>query len=261
MRQWSLGHLTVNGARPFELVEIAARAGYAAVDPLVGYIDVPGLAIVPLKAGDPDTVRMAGALKANGIALRIADGFVLDANSDLDSAKRTIDLVAGLGAIGVNTILFGDDLPAAVAKLAALDEIAAAAGLRTLMEPMMISSVHNPAQAMDVIAKTGSSNIRIMLDSLHFFYAGKKAADISQFVHAVGGVQLCDSPNKMTFDEYSRASIEERIAPGEGELPLREFMAALPRDLVCAIEVPRPTEPEMTDRARRVLEAGKRVDA
>lgn len=68
MRRWSLGQLTVVGVRPWELVEIAARAGYDAVDPLVGLVDLPAIPTVPLKAGDPDTVRMAQALKANGIA-------------------------------------------------------------------------------------------------------------------------------------------------------------------------------------------------
>ena len=58
MRRWSLGQLTVIGVRPWELVEIAARSGYDAVDPLVGLVDFPGLPVVPLREGNPDTIRM-----------------------------------------------------------------------------------------------------------------------------------------------------------------------------------------------------------
>jgi hypothetical protein len=37
---------------------------------------------------------------------------------------------------------------------------------------------------------------------------------------------------------YAEEAMYHRLAPGEGELPLAEMLAALPRDLVVGLEVP-----------------------
>lgn len=260
-RMWSLGQLTVVGVRPSELVEIAARAGYDAVDPIVGLIEFEGIPVVPLKAGDADTIEFARALKANGILFNTADGFILHEATDLEQIRRAADLVAELGARYINAILFDHDEARSVANLAALSDMAAVLGMTVLVEFMPLSTITPDLRtAMDIVAKTGNPDIRVMVDALHAAKAGVSAADVLQFGATVGGAQFCDAVANLTDEQYRHMAIYERLAPGDGELPLREFMAALPSDMICSIEVPRLDEPDLVGRAARMLRAGQGLE-
>lgn len=260
MRKWSLGQLTVNGTRPWELVEIAARAGYDAVDPLVGLVELPGIPVVPLRKGDADTIRMAEALKANGIAFNVADAFILDGQSDMDAVRRMIDLVAELGARQVNALIFGDDLEGGIARLAVLDEMAAGAGMPVVFEFTALSAVASAEQALEVIRRTGSSNIRLMLDTLHHSHAGGTPETARAMAGMIGAAQLCDARANLDADAYYHTAAHQRIAPGEGELGCADYLAGLPSALTCAIEVPRLDEPDLVARARRMLDAAKALE-
>jgi sugar phosphate isomerase/epimerase len=260
MRKWSLGHLTVASARPHELVEIAARAGYDAVDPFVGLVQFPELPMVTLKAGDADTVRLAGALKANAIAFNTADAFLISEASDMEAVRRMVDLVAELGARNVNAILVGEDHARGLANLAALDAMARAAGMGTLVEFVSFSRIPTGRAALAAIAAIGSHNIGLMVDALHLSHGGEGPQDMQGFGAAIHGAQLCDAPAKLSDEEYYRRSLDDRMMPGDGELPMVDFMAALPAGLTCAIEVPWPGEPDLLKRASMALAAGKAVD-
>jgi sugar phosphate isomerase/epimerase len=260
MRKWSLGQLTVVGVRPFELVEIAARAGYDAVDPLVGLVDFPEIPTVPLKAGDPDTIRMAQALKANGIAFNVADAFVLNAQTDLEALRRMVDLVAELGAKSINAIHFDDDRPRGFANLAALDAMAREAGLPVVIEYLKFSQIGTAQEALEAIAAIGSGNMGLMCDPLHHFFAGGTTEEMHGYTASILAAQLCDGPADPSFEEYVRMAMGDRLLPGDGALPLTGYMAALPPELMCAIEVPLPAEKDLLRRATMALEAGKAVD-
>jgi sugar phosphate isomerase/epimerase len=260
MRQWSLGQLTVNGTRPWELVEIAARAGYDAVDPLVGLVELPGIPVVPLRKGDPDTIRMGEALKANGVAFNVADAFILDGESDMEAVRRMIDLVADMGARQVNALIFGGDLAGGIAKLAALDEMAAVAGMPVVFEFTALSAVASAQDALEVIGQTGSGNIRLMLDTLHHSHAGGTPESAKAMAGMIGAAQLCDARANLDADEYYHTAAHQRMAPGEGELGCADYLAALPPGLACAIEVPRLDEPDLVARAKRMLNAARALE-
>jgi hypothetical protein len=55
----------------------------------------------------------------------------------------------------------------------------------------------------------------------------------------------------------------ERMVPGEGELPLRELLSALPKDIVIELEVPRRSLAlagvSPADRLRPCVEAARRL--
>ena len=62
--------------------------------------------------------------------------------------------------------------------------------------------------------------------------------------------------------DYLRDAIDDRSAPGEGGLPLRPLLGALPADVPLSLEVRsrkyRERYPDATDRARAVLHATQR---
>ena len=54
----------------------------------------------------------------------------------------------------------------------------------------------------------------------------------------IGYVQLSDATHAPRFDTYMEEAMYERMVPGEGELPLREVLAILPREVVVGLEIP-----------------------
>jgi hypothetical protein len=56
---------------------------------------------------------------------------------------------------------------------------------------------------------------------------------------ASGYAQVNDTTLSPRSDNYAEEAMYERMVPGEGELPLRDILAALPRDIVIGLEVPR----------------------
>ena len=56
----------------------------------------------------------------------------------------------------------------------------------------------------------------------------------------IGYVQLCDAPLAMpaTSEAYGDEAVHGRMAPGDGELPLTEIIAAIPSGTIISAEVP-----------------------
>ena len=57
-------------------------------------------------------------------------------------------------------------------------------------------------------------------------------------VAMIAYVQLCDVPMPAQTGDYGEEARHERCCPGEGDLPLAEFLAALPADITIGLEVP-----------------------
>jgi sugar phosphate isomerase/epimerase len=84
-----------------------------------------------------------------------------------------------------------------------------------------------------------------MFDTMHF---GRSTARISDLAavdpQLIGYVQLCDAPRIPAIEDYMEEAMFERMVPGEGELPLLDMLAALPRERVIGLEVPLRREAE-----------------
>jgi sugar phosphate isomerase/epimerase len=104
------------------------------------------------------------------------------------------------------------------------------------------------------------------LDSMHFFRSGAKLDDISKLDPSlIGYAQLCDAPMISTGGSYMQEAMFSRKVPGTGELPLREWIAALPMDLEIGVEVPMIAELQAgvsaRDHAARVVAAARKLGA
>jgi sugar phosphate isomerase/epimerase len=90
------------------------------------------------------------------------------------------------------------------------------------------------------VRHVGRANFRLLIDTMHFFRFGGQVADVARIDPAlIGYVQLCDAPLKSSFPSYMDEALHERLSPGDGELPLLEFLKLAPRDVVVSVEVPR----------------------
>jgi sugar phosphate isomerase/epimerase len=120
---------------------------------------------------------------------------------------------------------------------------AAPYGLRVGLEFAVYTGVRTLAHAVQMVGRSQRSNASVLVDALHFSRSGGLPAhlagvDPSLFPYA----QICDASADMPGPADSPGLIREartgRLLPGEGVLPLRELVAALPSDLPLAIEAP-----------------------
>jgi hypothetical protein len=76
-------------------------------------------------------------------------------------------------------------------------------------------------------------------------------------------VQLADALLIPRIKSYMEEATFERMVPGEGELPLREMLAALPANVTISLEVPLRSEAEAgvntETRLRRCVAAARRL--
>lgn len=239
MRTVSLDQLTVLGVRPAELVEIAARAGYGAISPFIGAGDSAGPSVVPLRSGDPDTLAMQRRMSDTGVFINIADGFALFEDTPMDELRQAALLMAHMGARGIVTLQFDSDETRGFDRFCQLREWACELNLPLLLEFTPLSQVASLTDALNYRLRAGQENIGILVDLFHLHRSGGVPSDLlSVYDGVILGAQLCDGPSKQTVEEYADQALHERRVPGEGDLPVHAFIAALPRDLTIGVEVP-----------------------
>ncbi len=232
----SLDQLTVIGVSPTDFVDIAADAGYDAVSPVVGGPGV--LASHRLAVGDPETEAMIVRLRDRGVAVNNLDGLIITPGMDWDAYAGLIELALHIGAKRGVTLIFDPDPSRAADSFARAAEMARLAGLGLVMEFTEISEVKSLAQAADYITRSGE-RVGIVVDLLHLTKAGEGPQDLARLDPSlVLCAQVCDGQARSTPDEYQDACMFERQVPGEGELPVVEFLAALPKGTPIGVETP-----------------------
>ena len=241
-------------------MEIAAWAGYGAISPFIGIGGSGGLPAVPLRAGDPDTVAMARALSATGVVINNADGFALYDDVPMEELRRGVALMSEMGAGAIVTLQFDSDEARGFDRFCQLRDWATEAGLTLLLEFTPLSRIAGLGDAIAYHARAGGANIALLVDLLHLHRSGGTPADLAAIDPAlIQGAQLCDGPLHATPEEYAERALCERMIPGEGGPPVRDFLAALPPDLIFGIEVPLRTLEQAGEghlaRAQRLMAA------
>lgn len=241
MTRLAIEFISVLGLPPVEFVQVAAQLGCRKI----------GLACTPIVAlpelyqmwtlrGNPGLVReVKRALADSGVSLSLGEGFLIRGGADIADQAGEMDVLAELGAPLVNVVTIEGDATRNLDQFSAFADMAAARGLAASIEYMPGLPVGTLRAARDLAAQSGKPNARLLIDAMHLYRSGGTAADVAALDPAViGHAQMCDVPLISAHDDYSiEARFDRRIA-GEGELPLAEFVAALPKDCVIGLEVP-----------------------
>ena len=155
----------------------------------------------------------------------------LDDNGIFGYGERELFAVArGVGARSLNAIdVFGGtwSLDEAAEAFAGLCDRAADHGLLVHLEFLPWSRIPDLATAWQVVRGADRPNGGIMLDAWHYFRSGSDGALLRSLPGtSILGVQLCDAPATPERDPL-RATLHERLLPGDGELALRALLADL----------------------------------
>lgn len=230
-------------SRPItELIDIAAKAGYDAVEPWVSEVN--------------DFVKGGGTLKElrkrfADAGLKVPDviGFAEWIVEDearrkkgLEQAKRDMELAAEIGCPRIAAPPVGAtggaskrddpkftqpviDLVAAADRYAALVDAGARAGVTPVVEVWGFSkTLRRLGEALLVAVESGRAKGCVLPDVYHLYKGGSDFAGLSLLSGAAIGIFHVNDYPKIARDKIADA---DRVYPGDGVAPLKDVFAAL----------------------------------
>ncbi|MCW1428881.1 sugar phosphate isomerase/epimerase family protein [Novosphingobium sp. JCM 18896] len=238
--------LSTFGLDPVALIELTGDLGCSHVTLNLGPA-ANRLSIYPAVLFRHDTAlqrAMKAALADNGVRIGMVEGFALLPDNQADDFARDLDMVAGLGAAAICAVSLERDVARSHAQFARLTELASERGLVVTSE-LGAGGLRRLDKALAAVAAVSHPSFKLLVDTMHFFrFGGTVAAFAALDPALIGHIQLCDVPMPALIDDYMTEALYERRAPGDGDLPLREFLRAVPDDVVIGLEVPIRSEAE-----------------
>ena len=274
-REVGIEHLTMLHVSPPELVTIAREAGFDSISPRVA-ASTPSEEPWPMTAGSPMLEETVRRLDDTGIRVLAVEVLRIDPDTKRDDYERALESGARLGARYVTVNSYDPDIERASETFSALTADARLYGLRPLIEPIVYTQVSNLDEAVYIAERSGGGEI--LLDTLHFQrYGGRLEQLRSVDPRLLSYVQLCDAPlttpsglprphrlpcgQSTDGTDVQLESRAMRLLPGDGELPLADFLATLPESIPVSVEAPvlslweRLTPVEYARLARQAVES------
>lgn len=224
---------------PPDLIALAAQAGFGAVG-LRTAAAVPGGQAYPLQGDAPLLTATRDAIMATGILVRTVEMVSLSRETSADDLRPMLEAAARLGASRVLCTGNDTDLRVVTEAFAILCTTAAEFGMAADLEFMRFRSVQTLEQACEVVERAGAPNGAIVLDCLHLIRSGGTAAKVAALpAGRIGNLQLCDAPALPPSDgDLAHEARENRLAPGDGDLPLQVILDAAGPVAAIDAEVP-----------------------
>ena len=261
MRPLTLGWLTLLEAAPADVVRAAAAAGFDAVSlRITGRTpDDPHRTLV----GDAGALRgLRAELEASGLPLSSTSIYHLYPDVTLERVLPALEASAELGASTVVVTCMNADEARWTGFVAACCERAADFGLTLALEFVPYSEARTLEQGARIVRAAAQPNFGLLADSLHLARSGGTPADLSALTDGeIVFAQLCDAAAETPADmDLATESRRGRLYPGDGALPLADFMKALPAGTEIEIETPRAdlAHLPLAEQASRAAEAARR---
>ena len=254
---------------PARLAQVAAATGY----------DFTGFRLTPSPStgvdhrilGDPSALAdLKRAVDDAGIRILDVEVIRMKDPSAVEQALPLLEAARELGARYVIATVEDDDPVRRVDTLALVAERAAEQGVGVAVEFMLFSAARDLDTCVSIVEATGAPNVVVLADILHLTRSGSRPEELRRYrADLFPYVQVCgaNGAGAAADAEAARAEgVNARLMPDDGDLPVREFVAALPAGVILSVESPLagmadPAEPEalasaMLASARRVAGEG-----
>ena len=242
MNRLGIERLCVFGMPPVEFVQLAAELG-------CGWV---GIGLSPSGRFNPHGYRdwslrddsalrreMRAALADTGVRIGIVEGFAVAPEQDPHAYESDLDLVAELGGNRINVVSLDKDLPRTIEGFAVFADMASKRGLNVSAEMGSLGPIARIDAGLATVRGVDRENFNLLVDAMHWFRLGNTVSQLAAVPSGIiGYAQLCDAPWAARFETYLEEAMFERLAPGEGELPLGEFVRCLPEDIIVSLEIP-----------------------
>jgi sugar phosphate isomerase/epimerase len=242
MNRLGIERLSVFGMPPVEFIELAADLG-------CGWV---GMGLSPSGSFNPHGYRdwslredarlrreTRDALAATGVRIGILEGFAVAPGKDPHAYERDLDLLVEIGGERINVVSLDKDLQRSIEGFAIFADMAAERGLQVSAEMGSLGPIGQIETALSAVRAVDKDNFTLLADAMHVFRLGSTIGQLATVpAGLIGYAQLCDAPWAPRFSTYIEEAMYERMAPGDGELPLCEFIRCLPVDIVVSLEIP-----------------------
>ncbi|PST26219.1 sugar phosphate isomerase/epimerase [Mesorhizobium plurifarium] len=242
-----VAHFSSIALPPNEFAVIAARAGFASIG-LRLHPAFPGAPCYELPVGSQCAQEFKTIADGEGIKVFDIEFFVIDESFVAASHEATVAAAANIGARRLSVC--GDDRDGGrlAANFSAFCALAARYGMSVDIENMGWRTVRTFRDSIAVVNSCGAENAGALVDGIHFFRNDASIDELRTNAGKVKHIQLCDvrGPAPKTTDAMIAEARSGRLAPGEGELPLKDLWAATEYGAAVSVEVPLvgPVDPE-----------------
>ena len=237
MSRLGVEQLTVLGLKPAEFVNLVADLGCNCIS--TGLSSMPGYPPFSLRDNKALRRELIAAMRDRGVSISLGEGCIVRPGRDIRDLAGDLDIFQELGAERINTVSMDPDLSRSLDQFGVLAEMSAARGMESSIELCPVLTINTLASAVAAVRQVGRRDFTLLLDTMHLGRSGATLAEIAALDPAmIGYIQLSDAPLKPTNPSYMDEATFDRMVPGEGELPLRDYLSVLPRDLVVSLEVP-----------------------
>ena len=262
---YELAHLSMIAVPPAQLAAVAAAAGF----------DFTGFRLTPSPStgidhrilGDDRALEsLRRAVDEAGIDVLDVEVIRMKGPSAVEEARPLLEAAQALGARYVIATVEDDEPVRRVDTLAQVAALAASHGTSIAVEFMLFSAARDLGTCVEIVQQSGAANVVVLADVLHLERSGGHPDDLRR--HPAGlfpYAQICGAPGAgpAADPEVARGEgVRGRLLPDEGDLPVREFIAALPPGTILSVESPlagqaAPADPEAL--ARAMLASARRV--
>lgn len=239
MRNLALHQITMMKDGPAGLVRFAAKAGLRSICLFTqSPTAADGSNMFPVVEAK-DKAAFRALLADHDVTVLNAEYFPIMADADVSSYLPAIGLAGELGAKRIVTHVQDSDPIRAEDQLDSLCRLAADHGLDVGLEfTGFAKGCNNIDKAVSLVGKLQQPNLNIAVDALHLFRTGGSLQKLAAVDPAlIGYAQICDGPDFRISDDYVEEAMN-RMIPGAGVFPLREFLALLSAEVDLDIEVP-----------------------
>jgi sugar phosphate isomerase/epimerase len=158
----------------------------------------------------------------------------IGADTTRDAWLPALELGAELGARYINVVGEDPDAGSFAASVARLSEDSDQFGIVPVLEAVAFRPFNSYAAAIALAREVGCL---VEADALHFQRTGASIDEVRANGELFGILQLCDAPALATLDPLVEAR-SHRLLPGEGDVPLRMLIDALPENIAVSVEIP-----------------------
>lgn len=255
MTDLGIDHLTALDLTPEQFLRAAGEAGFTSVSLRTIHIvgGEPAWAAAPL-----DTAALVCERDASGVRVHAIEAVAITPTlrHELDRLRPLLQQGGEFDAQFLYCFSDDPEQTRCAETLAELADAAAEFGLRTLLEPMPYRSVATLRSAADIVASVPGA--AVVVDTLHVSRGGLTPADLASFEpQQLAVLQLCDAPavpptapSPSGLHPLMHEARFDRRIPGEGELALQAFAAAMPASALVTVEAPAAVDG--SDPARRL---------
>ena len=239
-KRLSLDHITVTDTTPWQLAQIAAQVGCQGICPFLHSMEVlPAMPTYDL-VRDPQALRQTcDALAATGVKVDLIYPFTMAGRTNPQDFAPALETGAALGAPLANILCYDRDPVRRTEKLVELAELAAPFNIALSIEFYTPSQVRTLSAALEEIARTNRSDIKVTADLLHIMRGGEAETSLALLNHpsvAIG--QISDGPATIDPQTLEYEAGIQRLLPGQGTFNIHAFAQALNPNTPISIEIP-----------------------